>query len=73
MTPESWVDTLAVAEHLGTSVFTVRRLAQAGDIPGTKIRNEWRFQISAIDAHMTAKPDPWAQSNKSRGRRRLGG
>jgi excisionase family DNA binding protein len=68
---EAWVNTLAVANHLGTSVFTVRRLLQSGAIPGVKIRNEWRCQLGAIDAHMTATPDPWAQSPRSRGRRRL--
>jgi excisionase family DNA binding protein len=71
---EPWVGVPIVAEHLDKTPFTVRELAKSGAIPGTKIGSEWRFKLSLIDAFLTKpEPDVFAQSNKSRGRRRLGG
>lgn len=71
-TLEPWVDSQAVADHIGKSVYTVRRRAQAGEFPGIKDGREWMFQLSAIDAHLNSKiVDPWAQSPRSRGRRRI--
>ena len=71
MNREPWVDTQAAADHLGKSVFTVRRWAQSGEIPATKKGKSWMFQISAIDEKLQATPDPWVQSPRSRGRRRV--
>lgn len=71
MNREPWVDAQAAADHLGKSVFTVRRWAQTGVIPGEKPGKSWMFQISAIDEKLQAKPDPWVQSTRSRGRRRV--
>lgn len=72
MNAEPWVDTPAVAAHLNKSVLTIRRWASAGEIPGVKTRGEWMFQLSAIDAHLNNKmTDPWAQSTRSRSRRRV--
>lgn len=70
MATERWVDVKTVAEHLGKKPYTVRELAKAGAIPATKLGSEWRFKLSLIDEHLTQKPDPWAQSSRSRGRRR---
>ena len=65
-----WVGTHRAAAHIGKSVFTARRWAQTGVIPARKVGREWMFQLSAIDEHMTAAPDLWVQSPRSRGRRR---
>lgn len=70
---EPWVDVNSVALHIGKKPWTVRELAKSGALgPGaTKIGSEWRFKLSLIDEHLTAKPDPWAQSPRSRGRKRV--
>ncbi len=70
---EPWADTKAAAVHFNKAEWTVRELAKSGALgPGaTKIGSEWRFKLSLIDAHLTAKPDPWAQSPRSRGRKRV--
>ncbi|WP_190824770.1 helix-turn-helix domain-containing protein [Saccharopolyspora pogona] len=57
-TPGSWEEQVAGLEELLTAKeaaivlrmhpVTVRRLAAEGDIPGTKIGNEWRFRKSAL-------------------------
>jgi excisionase family DNA binding protein len=36
---------------------TVKRLAQAGQLPGMKIGRVWRFRESSLDAWMAAKLD----------------
>ncbi|MGN6760565.1 MAG: helix-turn-helix domain-containing protein [Leifsonia sp.] len=71
MLPEPWVDSEAAAAHLGKSVFTIRRWAQTAAIPARKVGREWMFQLSAIDAHLNRVEDPWIQSPRSRGRRRI--
>lgn len=71
MNREPWVGTQEVADHLGKSVFTVRRWAQVGEIPGSKKGKSWLFQLSAVDAAMSVAPDPWEQSPRSRGRSRV--
>lgn len=69
---EPWVDSLGLAAHVGKSVYTVRRRAQAGEYPGIKDGGEWMFKLSAVDEAISNKmTDPWAQSPRSRGRRRV--
>lgn len=69
---EPWVDTPAAAAHLNKSVLTTRRWAARGEIPGVKKGGEWMFQLSAIDAHLNnTQTDPWAQSPRSRSRRKV--
>lgn len=68
---EPWVGVPEVSTHLGKSQYTVRELAKAGAIPGTKLGSEWRFKLSLIDEKLTAAPDPWVQSPRSRGRKRV--
>ena len=58
------------AEHLDLTVNTVRTHAKNGTIPAVKVGSRWRFDLDAIDAHLSAPKDSWAQSNQSRGRRR---
>ena len=51
---ESWVDLRSLAEHIGFSYQTARRMVEDGEIPGKVFRNGkksfWRFQLSAVDA-----------------------
>jgi hypothetical protein len=53
-TLEPWVDAAAVAAHLGFSKETITKMAKAGKIPGTHIRNGartfLRFKLSRVDA-----------------------
>lgn len=63
-------DTATAAAHLNLTEATVRAYAQAGTIPAVKIGSRWRFDLDAIDRHLTQPADPWAQSPQSRGRRR---
>jgi excisionase family DNA binding protein len=37
-----------VAEYLGVSTITVRRLAKSGELPGFKVGKDWRFQRKDI-------------------------
>ena len=68
---ESWFTTQQVAEHLGKSVFTVRDWAKAGIILGWKNGRDRMFKLSEVEAALTTKPaDLWAQSSRSRNRRR---
>lgn len=69
MTDERWVGIPEVAQHLSISEYTARRLAKSGAIPGIKIGHQWRFRLTAVDAHLgPPKPpeaDPWKQSPRS--------
>ena len=40
--------TKQVARYLGFSARTIRRKAQAGEIPAIRIFGEWRFRVEAI-------------------------
>jgi len=69
--PEPWVGVPEVAKHLDKGAYTIREMAKNGTIPATKLGSEWRFKLSLIDEKLTAAPEPWVQSNRSRGRRRI--
>jgi excisionase family DNA binding protein len=43
------------AELLKLHPKTVKKLAQAGELPGMKIGRVWRFRESSIDAWMSAR------------------
>jgi excisionase family DNA binding protein len=43
------------AELLKLHPKTVKRLAQAGELPGMKIGRVWRFRESSLDAWMSAR------------------
>ena len=69
---EKAVDCRGLAEILATSEFTIRRRAEAGEIPGMKLGRSWRFIPSAVIAHLSAPSDPWKRSpQSSRGRRKV--
>jgi excisionase family DNA binding protein len=61
-----------IASLLGVSTDTIYRMAREGDIPGFKMKGVWRFFPSEVKAHVKApKADPWAQSARSRSRKRV--
>lgn len=61
-----------IAVMLGVSQDTIYRMVRGGDIPGFKMKGVWRFFPSEVKAHVKApKVDPWAQSARSRGRKRV--
>jgi hypothetical protein len=51
---EPWVDLRTLAEHIGFSYQTTRRMVEDREIPGKAFQNGkktfWRFQLSAVDA-----------------------
>jgi excisionase family DNA binding protein len=54
---EPWVDLRTLAEHVGFSYQTTRRMVEDREIPGKAFQNGrktfWRFQLSAVDAALT--------------------
>lgn len=65
------VDAEAIAQLLSCSREKVYRLAKAGDIPGFRVGAAWRFYPEKVLEHLQAPRDPWAQSPRSRSRRRV--
>lgn len=68
-----WMTSEQMRVHLQLdNVQTVCRMAKRGDIPGVKLGRDWRFDPTEVDAHLKSTVvDPWVQSNRSRGRRRV--
>lgn len=72
MNAEPWVGIKDVALHLDVSVASIRRYREAGTIPGVKLGGQWKFQLSKVNEALdTTASDPWAQSPRSRSRRRV--
>lgn len=59
-----------IALMLKTSKDKVYSMANAGEIPGFRLGRAWRFFPSKVKAHLEAPKDRWAQSARSRGRKR---
>ena len=55
--PECWIDSQALADHLGFSRKYINAQAAKGNIPGQTFvngkRTYWRFKISEVEAAMT--------------------
>jgi excisionase family DNA binding protein len=49
ISPEPWVGTDEIANHLGVTVETIRKLIKAKKIPCHRVGRLWKFQISEID------------------------
>ncbi len=45
----TWFTVKQIAEYLQLSTSTIYGLAKDGVIPASRIRNQWRFDISEID------------------------
>ncbi len=52
---EPLIDAERAAELLQLHPKTVKKLAQAGALPGMKIGRVWRFRESSLDAWMSAR------------------
>lgn len=50
-----WMTMEEIAEYLKVSKETIYKMAQKGQLPGTKVGNQWRFNREAIDAWLLAK------------------
>ncbi|NLP85449.1 helix-turn-helix domain-containing protein [Microbacterium sp. CFH 90308] len=69
---EAAVDIVELARILSVSTDTVYRKVRSGEIPGFKLGGVWRFFPSKVIAHLERPAtDPWRQSARSRGRRRV--
>jgi hypothetical protein len=59
LAPEPWVDARRIAEHIGASRSYVLALALRGEIPCSVLpsakRATYRFQVSAVDAWLSAR------------------
>jgi excisionase family DNA binding protein len=53
---EPWVDAKTVGEFIGFEHDHVRKLANAGKLPGAKMQNGkktyWRFKLSQVEEYM---------------------
>lgn len=59
MKEEKEIMTVAdLAEYLSFSKQWIYKQAQAGDIPGIRMGNEWRFKRSVIDRWLEDKINP---------------
>ena len=47
--PEPWIGTREIAEHLGVTVETIRKLIKLGDLPCHRVGKLWKFKASEID------------------------
>ena len=59
MYSDRWLTLDDLAEYLKLGRTTLYRLAQSGEIPGSKVANQWRFDRFAVDA--------WVRAQRSRG------
>ena len=50
-----WMTMEEIAEYLKVSKETIYKMAQKGQLPGTKVGNQWRFNKQIVDAWMAAK------------------
>ena len=48
-TPERWVSTKDIAEHLGVTIETIRKWIRLEKIPCHRIGKLWKFKISEVD------------------------
>jgi excisionase family DNA binding protein len=50
-----WMTIDETAQYLKVSKETIYRLAQKGDIPASKLGNQWRFNRNTIDEWLSKK------------------
>lgn len=71
--PDRWLTVAEVAEYLQISRAKIYAMAQAGEIPCTKLAGQWRFKRDEIDKWMLAQAHPVRRSGPvspiSRGKR----
>lgn len=49
-----WMTLDEIAEYLKVSKETIYKMAQKGQIPGSKIGNQWRFNRQVVDEFLNA-------------------
>ncbi len=47
-----WVGTTAAANIVGCHAKSVARMARRGELPATRLGNQWRFRRADLDAHL---------------------
>lgn len=67
---EQAVNVAELATLLRLSTDKVYSMANAGEIPSFRAGRAWRFFPSVVKAHLAKPKDRWAQSARSRGRKR---
>lgn len=50
-----WMTMDEIAEHLKVSKETIYKMAQKGQIPGSKLGNQWRFNQAVVDQWLNAQ------------------
>jgi excisionase family DNA binding protein len=69
MSEERYLTAPEMGEILHVSADTVRRRAEAGEIPGVRVGRQWRFLAAEVKDHLrllASARDPWARSAASR-------
>ncbi len=49
-----WMTMEEIAEYLKVSKETIYKMAQKGQLPGSKIGNQWRFNRQVVDEFLKA-------------------
>ncbi|GAA2577891.1 helix-turn-helix domain-containing protein [Microbacterium binotii] len=70
-TLEQAVDARTIAEVLNASLEKVYRMTRAKEIPSFKVGREYRYFPTQVLAKLQTPAPAWAQSNRSKGRRRV--
>lgn len=69
------VATFVTAQELATmlrrSVTTIYRMTQRNEIPFLKVGREYLYEPEKVIAKLSAPAPSWAQSNRSKSRRRV--
>lgn len=68
---EQMLDAHALAEVLNVSADTVYRRARTREWPALKVGGQWRFDLTEVKEACNRIRDPWVQSARSQGRKRL--
>ena len=66
MNQDKWLTIEELANHMKMGRTKLYRMAQEGDIPASKVGNQWRFDREEIDEWMKSQR-PAAASNNSKG------
>lgn len=60
-----WMTMCELAEYLKVSKETIYKLAQRGQLPGSKLGNQWRFDKDAVDEWLRSKSNIHEDSHTS--------
>ncbi|QHF19827.1 hypothetical protein GTU71_02440 [Rathayibacter sp. VKM Ac-2762] len=71
-TGEQAIDAVGLAQMLSISVWKARELGKDPMFPSFRLGNEHRYWPSAVREYLSRPVDPWKQSARSLGRKRVG-